>query len=322
MRRMPPAVDCSRGLSREKLRAMTADNDDKLDGTAVLDRAAHVRRDGESLNAHLNDARTLLVPVWRGQHLVSDGKAVLPTVEQLGALVDRGFELAWLGTLSGRGCFALDISPVDEPMEEPLLSGVGQLTDLRFAAGMMSDRDVGLLKFARGVLHWHRQTAFCGKCGGRTVSREGGHVRECGNCGAKHFPRTDPAVMMLVTRDDRCLLARQSGFPKGMVSALAGFVEPGECVEECVERETMEEVGLRVTNIRYFDSQGWPFPQSLMLGYRADALSDEIRLDEDELEEARWYTRAELERPEGFFYPPPFSLAHHLIKSFLAESES
>ncbi len=287
------------------------------DDDETLDRAAHVRRDGEKLDAHLNDGRTILVPVWRGQHLVAEGRAVLPTMEELGAFVDRGFELAWLGMLGDRGCFALDISPVERPKEEERLREVGELSDLRFVAAMMSDRDVSLLKFARGLLHWHRNTAFCGKCGGKTKPREAGHVRECTNCGAKHFPRTDPAVMMLVTHGDRCLLARQAGFPQGMVSALAGFVEPGERVEECVERETMEEVGLRVRNIRYFDSQGWPFPQSLMLGYRAEAESDEIRLDEDELEEARWYTRAELESPQGFFYPPPFSLAHHLIQSFL-----
>lgn len=284
---------------------------------APLDRAAHRRTDGDYLNARLNDEHTLLVPVHRGQHLVADGRAVLVPLSKAGSLVDRGFELAWLGTVGDRGCFAVDISAIDQPLADDALNGTGQLSDLRLAAASMSERDLTILKYARGILHWHRQTAFCGRCGAKTRSREGGHVRECTRCEQRIFPRTDPAVMVLVVRGDRCVLGRQPGFPPSMVSALAGFVEPGETVEECVKRETLEEVGLEVENVRYFDSQGWPFPQSLMLGYFADAVTEDIEIDQEELEEARWYTRDELRDPKGFFYPPKFSLAHHLIRRWI-----
>jgi NAD+ diphosphatase len=143
-------------------------------------------------------------------------------------------------------------------------------------------------------------------------------VRACTSCGEKVFPRTDPAIMSLVTRGDRLLLARQPSWPKGMFSVLAGFVEPGETLEQAVARETAEEVGVSVSEIHYLRSQPWPFPCSLMIGFRAEAESDRFRVDGEEIEEARWLTREELRNPEGFFIPPPFSLAHQLIGWFLA----
>ena len=284
-----------------------------------LDRAAHLRRDGAQLNRLLQDSRTRLVPVWRNQILLTGEDAVpsLPTMERAGSLVDRGFELVWLGLVNGVGCFAVDVSSLDAPTRDDALSGEGRFSDLRPVSATLAAEHVGLLKYARGILHWHRQQAFCGKCGSATTSREGGHVRECPRCETKHFPRTDPAVMVLITRDDRCVLARQPGFPPGMYSALAGFVEPGETIEECVHRESMEEVGVPLSSVKYFDSQSWPFPQSLMIGYSARAEATELRVDDDEIEEARWMSREELREPKDFFYPPPFSLAHHLIRAFI-----
>jgi NAD+ diphosphatase len=289
----------------------------------ALDRAAPLRKNPEALESRLDDPQTLLVPVWRNRVLVSLGDVPAPlplTVAQSSALMTRNPELAWLGMLGQNGCFAADISGVDDPLADPALSGLGRFDDLRIVGSLLHPQDFGLLAFARGILHFHRQHRYCGRCGEVTRAREGGHIRECGGCQTKHFPRTDPAVMMLVTRGDRCLLARQPAFPSGMYSALAGFVEPGETIEECVVRETFEEVGIGVSGLTYFRSQAWPFPQSLMIGYFARADSDEFKLDPDELEAARWFHRDELRSPEGFFYPPAVSLAHHMIRAFVEGS--
>ncbi|HEX7670170.1 MAG TPA: NAD(+) diphosphatase, partial [Polyangiaceae bacterium] len=167
-------------------------------------------------------------------------------------------------------------------------------------------------------LYWHQRHRFCGSCGAETKLKDGGHVRECTAEDLKHFPRTDPAVMVLVSRGDRCVLARQPWWPHGMQSVVAGFVEPGESVEDAALREVKEELGLEATGLRYFRSQPWPFPASLMVGFFAEATSDDIVIDREELEAARWYSRAELLKPEGFFYAPGYSLAHYMIREFLA----
>ena len=285
-----------------------------------LDRAAHLRKDGAYLEARLAEPDTLLVPVWRNKVLVSSGPTPRPVPVRVGqapGFVSRDVELVWLGLLGGSPCFAVDLSELDQPLHGSVAEGC-TFEDLRVAGNLIHPSDFAVLAFARGIMHWHRQQRFCGRCAAPTRVREGGHVRECAPCEAKHFPRTDPAVMILVTRGDRCLLARQPGFPSGMFSALAGFVEPGESVEECVLREAREEVGLEVNELRYFRSQSWPFPQSLMIGFTARATSDVFVLDRDELEEARWVSRDELKQSDGFFYPPPVSLAHHMIRAFIA----
>jgi len=285
-----------------------------------LDRASPLRKDSDALEARLDDGRTLLVPVWRNKSLVRDGELLAPAVVPISRaphLLESAFELVFLGLVGDAACFAVDVSSIDDPASDPVLGPAGRFEDLRIAGSVLHPSDFELLAFARQILHFARQQRFCSRCGGPTRVREGGHVRECGGCETKFYPRTDPAVMVLVTDGDRCLLARQPGFPAGMYSALAGCVEPGESVEGCVERETFEEVGLRVAEPRYFRSQSSPFPQSLMLGYFARALSTEITLDRDELEAARWFSREELARPDGFFYPPRVSLAHHMIRAFI-----
>jgi len=179
-----------------------------------------------------------------------------------------------------------------------------------------------MLAYARGILHWHRQTRFCGVCGSPTELREAGHLRVCTNpaCAAHHFPRTDPAVIMLVSRGDRCLLGRKSEWPDGMYSTLAGFVEPGESLENAVAREVMEETGVAISNIRYHSSQPWPFPASLMLGFYATAETEEINYDPAELEHARWFTRAELaDGGAGIRHRPRSdSIARRLIETWVA----
>jgi NAD+ diphosphatase len=289
----------------------------------LLDRAAHLRKDGAYLEARLAEPETLLIPVWRNKVLVSRGPMPHPAAVRVAAapgFVTPDVELVWLGLLGDQACFAVDLSERDQPLHGSIAES-SQFEDLRVAGNLIHPTDFAVLAFARGVLHWHRQQRFCGRCAAPTRVREGGHVRECGPCETKHFPRTDPAVMILVTSGDRCLLARQPGFPSGMFSALAGFVEPGESVEECVLREAREEVGLEVDELRYFRSQSWPFPQSLMIGFSARAKSDAFVLDRDELEEARWVSRDELSNPRGFFYPPPVSLAHHMIQAFIQKGD-
>ena len=268
--------------------------------------------------AALDAPDTLLVPCWRSQTLVSPNSDALvtPRVREAGVLIDRASEIVWLGRVGEQDCFALDLSKLESPLEGSL-SSAGTFADLRMVGGLLSPEESELAAYARGILRWHRHHQHCGLCGAATRPREGGHVRECPEDGNRSFPRTDPAVMVLVESADRCVLARQPGWPEGMYSVIAGFVEPGESLEDAVVRETKEELGLEVTDVRYFRSQPWPFPSSLMVGFFAQATSDDIRLGDDELEEARWFSRKELHNPDGFFYPPPYSLAHHLIQAFL-----
>ncbi len=267
----------------------------------------------------LDAPKTLFVPVWRDKALLvrdPEARALLPEGGAASSLVDRAGEIVWLGRAGDQDCFALDVSELDSPLAHPALAG-GELADLMFVASALPAEETELLAYSRGILNWHRRHRFCGSCGKPTKPREGGHVRHCEAEDLKHFPRTDPAVMVLVTRGDRCVLARQAGWPRGFYAAVAGFVEPGETVEDAAVREVKEELGLDIAAPAYFRSQPWPFPASLMLGYAAEAASDALTVDREELEEARWFTKDELRNPQGFFYPPPYSLAHALIRRFL-----
>jgi NAD+ diphosphatase len=196
--------------------------------------------------------------------------------------------------------------------------------DLREAAALLSDRDAGLLTHAVALANWHATHTHCPRCGTPTVTVAAGHAQRCPADGSEHFPRVDPAVIMLVTDpDDRCLLARNRRWPERRVSILAGFVEPGESAEQAVAREVGEETGITVARVRYVGSQPWPMPQSLMLGFRASAAGDlEIRVDEDEIAEAHWFSRDELRSAlasREILLPPPVSIAHRLIESWYGE---
>jgi NAD+ diphosphatase len=285
-----------------------------------IDRSAELRKDSERLMTALDAPETLLLPVWRDKTFFTttdEPRAFLRTVREAGPLVDRASEIVWLGRLGAADCFALDVSEAAEPLSLPGLDASATPVDLMFVGSQLPAADAELLVYARGMINWHRKNRFCGSCGQPTKPKEGGHVRECTAESLKHFPRTDPAVMLLVARGDRCVLGRQHGWPGKMMSVIAGFVEPGESLEGAAIREAKEELGLEVGNLRYFRSQPWPFPASLMLGFMAEAGSDDIVLDGQELEEARWYSKDELRDPQGFFYPPPFSLAHHMIRAFI-----
>ncbi|MEU8245457.1 NAD(+) diphosphatase [Nonomuraea sp. NPDC048916] len=191
---------------------------------------------------------------------------------------------------------------------------------LRQAGGLLGDRDAGLLVYAVALDAWHTTHEFCPRCGGRTNVMAGGHIRICPHDSSQHFPRVDPAVIMLIRDEhDRCLLARGPQWPEGRLSILAGFVEPGESLEHAVVREVAEEVGITVVNPRYLGSQPWPFPRSLMLGFFADALSTTLTLDSEEIAEARWFSRAELSDALGsgeLRLPPAVSIARRLIETW------
>lgn len=202
-----------------------------------------------------------------------------------------------------------------------------QIRDLRPLANKqaLSRGEFAILAQAKAILHYHAAHRFCARCGAPTHAAQGGWRRDCEACAAQHFPRTDPVAIMMVEHDDSCLLGRQTRFPEGMYSCLAGFVEAGETLEEAVRREVMEEAGIAVGAVRYVASQPWPFPASLMIGCRAQALSREIVIDRDELEDCRWFSRAEAramieQRHErGLFAPNPFAIAHTLLEHWLNE---
>jgi len=283
----------------------------------IADRRAELRKDAEALARARATARVL--PVWRSKNLVTGDRPPKPIVLE-GALAQAalaaGDHPVFLGVDADESpVFAVDLSSLDDPTTT--LGFAGRFQDLRLAGAFMAPLDFHPLAYARGIARWNRKTKHCAMCGGGLRTEDAGFAKVCGACEARTFPRTDPAVMVLVTREEHALLARQHGFPKGMYSALAGFVEPGESLEECVHREVGEEIGLPVRSLRYHDSQGWPFPRSLMIGYLAEAGPGEVVLEEEELEEARWFTKDELRSPKGFFYPPPMSLAHHLVQTWL-----
>ena len=294
-----------------------------------LDRAALHREDAAWVAAALAAPATLWAPVWRARNLlrgVAEGRpeAVLLTGAAAEALRLAGGPWAFLGLWNGVPLFTVDASAADDPL--PLLpQAVGAFTDLRAVAGLLAAGDAAVLAHARALMHWRTRHGFCGACASACVAQSAGHVMQCSNpaCATQHFPRTDPAVIMLVTRGDRALLGHARRFPGNMYSTLAGFVEPGESLEEAVAREVFEEAGVRVDRVQYHSSQPWPFPGSIMLGFYAHALTEAIVLDRDELEDARWFTRAEIRdhTAHGFAVPRGDSIARRLIEDWVAAAE-
>jgi len=285
-----------------------------------------MRVDADALESALQDPGSRLFPVWRGLNLVRLGATLEGgwlNAEQLD-LASVAEEVVFLGQSSdGTAHFAIDLSHHDDP---PPLPADTRFEDLRKVGPMLSDEEGSILAYARGVMHWHAKHQFCGVCGSRTESRKAGHERRCmnPNCGTAHFPRTDPAVIMLVhDGGDRIVLASQPDWPPGRCSVLAGFVETGESLEDAVAREVMEEVGLEVADIRYNSSQPWPFPSSIMLGFSARALGTDLTVDTNELQDARWVSRHEIANsPEDdtFALPRRDSIAYRLIQDWMNET--
>lgn len=260
-----------------------------------LERAGHRRKDEAHVQAALSNPETLFVPVWQTRSSVlHQGDVVAAhfvTGAQSFANLDAG-DFVLLGEFRGQAIFAVGLSGERPQLTDPTVD----FLDLRMLAGSLPPEEAGLLAYARAMIHWRETHRFCGRCGSPTQPSDGGHVLRCSNeaCRSQQFPRIDPAVIVLVTDGERALLGRQAEWPAGRYSTIAGFVEPGESLEDAVAREVHEETGVEVDTVDYHSSQPWPFPSSLMLGFTAHASRTDIQRLDDELEDVRWWTRAEI----------------------------
>jgi NAD+ diphosphatase len=292
---------------------------------SLLQRAAEQRRDEAALAALCAGGEAGVYAIG-GEFVVLKRKGgdldPLFTLDEARALGATS-ELVFLGLLAGSGRFGIGLEPA---AIEPLKAATNLvIADLRSIAvqGLVAADHLAPLAEAKALLHWHARHRFCSNCGAPSRPVDGGWRRDCPACRAQHFARTDPVAIMLAIAGERCLLGRQSRFAPGMWSCLAGFVEPGESIEDAVRREIREEAGIACGRVSYFASQPWPFPSSLMIGCHTQALSHEIVVDRDELEDARWFDRDEVaamllrRHRDGLTTPPPVAIAHHIIRAWL-----
>lgn len=281
-----------------------------------LDRVAALRKDAAAVESALLREGTRLVAVHGTSSLVRrDATGVTAVYLEAHRVVHAlSGPPVLLGERQGRTYFAGEFSEASPVLEQ---AADASFEDLRLAGGLLAHEDAGVLAYARAMLLWRRRHRHCGSCGAPTVAGSAGHVMACSDpaCGAEHFPRLDPAIIVLVTDGERALLGRQASWPAGRYSTIAGFVEPGESLEDAVAREVLEETGVRVADATYHSSQPWPFPSSLMIGYMATASATEVPRADDELEDVRWFTRADV--ASGFpGLPPPQSVSYRLIEDW------
>lgn len=293
-----------------------------------IDRAAHIRADADKLFALEGDRRARAYVMHRDSLLVTqgaDGPRALLTLDEarkFGANPGTIF----LGLHEGAAVFGMGIaaSAAEDLMGRQDV-GVENLRAVA-ASGAIPARELSTIAMAKSLVSWHQRHGFCANCGARTSMAEGGWKRVCPTCKTEHFPRTDPVVIMLVTAGDKCLMGRQSQFPPTMWSCLAGFVEAAETIEQAVQREILEEAGIQCTDVRYYMTQPWPYPSSLMIGCTARATTTDITVDRNELEDARWFTRDEAmtmlakTHADGLTGPHPVAIAHHLLANWIAET--
>ena len=311
-------------------------NDPVLFANDTFERLAERRDDADWLAGELARDANRLIPVWRQRSLFAPGDA--PAIATLPAsmataLVAADMPPVMLGRDAGTLYFALDVSHIDDPDSHPALADIGRFGDLRRLLpltgpqpdGAALGRDANLMAYARAMIYWGRRHRFCGKCGAATRVEHAGHRRVCTDaaCATEHFPRTDTAILAAVHDGaDRLLLGRSHAMRDGMRSILAGFQEPGERLEGTVAREVKEEVGLDVTDVRYYWTQPWPFPGSMMAGFMARATTFEIAVDPAELETADWYARAEVramvDGQGNWAVPPGTAISGRLIRAWLA----
>ncbi|MBU6298314.1 MAG: NAD(+) diphosphatase [Alphaproteobacteria bacterium] len=290
-----------------------------------LNRLSEKRPDTAWIAARLRDPASLILPVWRLQPFTIGADAALEAgflrpglCESLAA---RDAPCVFLGSEGERAMFALDISAAEDPHHTGPLAGLGEFRELRGAAALLPAKDLAILGQAKAMIDWHQRHGFCARCGAPTAPGDAGYKRVCAACGTEHFPRTDPAVIMLATEGDACLLGRNKNWPPDFYSALAGFLEPGESIEEAVRRELFEEAGVRAGKIAYYASQPWPFPSQLMIGCFAECDSRALTLDPNEIADAQWFTREQArallagEIP-GRRGPFAVAIAHHLIRAW------
>lgn len=306
-------------------------------GGGQLERAAHLRAKASEL---AQNSAALWTVLWRGKPLIASGElALVPTGHPLLSAAGPGAQPILLGLRDGAPLFACDVSAwvpaeFDETALNTFLDPTEQrhpdapegavFAELRTIMTRLSPWEAEVAATAKAVLHWHRSHGYCAACGAPSRLAMGGWQRDCAACGAKHFPRTDPVVIMLITQGDAVLLGRSPGWPEGMYSCLAGFVEPGETIEAAVRREVFEEAGVKVGDVRYLASQPWPFPASLMFGCWGEALSRDITIDPTEIEAARWVGREELALAFSGQHPEILparqgAIAHFLLHHWLAD---
>ena len=290
-----------------------------------LEREGHLRADAAWLENALADPRSRVLLVWNSLNLIAGGepdpssssgvedatmlRAALLGIDHIAS--QHRPNLVLLGRRHGTDLFAYEVES-DEP---PAIPEGTRFAELRTVAALMPEDQAGLLGYARAMVNWRRMHRHCGRCGALTVPAKAGHVLICTNptCRHEQFPRIDPAIIVLVIDGDRVLLGRQASWPAGRYSTIAGFVEPGESLEDAVAREVHEETGIHVGGIEYHSSQPWPFPSSLMLGFMARAVSHDIHLRDLELEDARWFTREDIVNGTPFL-PPNVSISFRLIE--------
>ena len=294
-----------------------------------LDRASGRRGDAAWVAGQLASPEAMGVAVWNGKPLVEPtaggGRQIAYLPARLAADLAGGPErLLFLGLWKDAAVFAVDLEGAADPAEGPL-EGMGRFEELRALAPLLAPSEAAIAATARQMFEWRRRHRYCANCGHASDVVDGGWKRHCHACDAEHFPRTDPVVIMLPYHGERCLLGRQEQWPAGMFSALAGFLEPGESIEEACARELVEEAGLRTRSVRYHSTQPWPFPSSLMIGLIAEVEDDEGAPDQTELSEIRWFSREEARllikgQIEGAAAPQPFAIAHQLIKAWAENS--
>lgn len=292
-----------------------------------LDRAGDLRTDPDWLNVKRSEPQARFLHFWKLQPLLTgpsdahQAALCFLNVEQSNAASPADAQEVFLGLDGDAAYFARDVSALEEPLSR--LPFPAHFRDARSSLDLLSVEQSGILGQAKALLDWHARHRFCAACGAKTNNVDAGYRRECAACNASHFPRTDPAVIMLVTKGERCLLARNKRFGLSHNhSALAGFVEPGESIEQTVRREVFEEVGIKIGPVRYAASQPWPFPSTMMIGCFAEAETEEIRVDGVEIVSARWFDKKTVlsilagEEIEGVRLPRPIAIAFHLIKSW------
>jgi NAD+ diphosphatase len=290
-----------------------------------LDRSDAQRRNPQWLDEQAAHPQSRFLPLWQLNVLLrceSETRLGWLSPAEIKRLEIR-VPPVFLGQLEGVAHFAIDISQLGDPQHELHLDEAWRFEDARTAASQLSPAETGMLAQSRSQVDWHRRHQFCSVCGERTAQSRGGHVRQCPACKAEHFPRTDPVAIMVISDGDRCLMWQSRGrlARAGRYSALAGFIDQGESIEEAVRREVREEAGIEVGEVRYHSSQPWPFPSSLMIGCHAQALTTDIHKDDEEMTDVRWFGRDEVmaalkgEHPH-LRVPAPIAIAHHLIKAW------
>ena len=298
--------------------------------SSAINRHGNYRNDKNLLNNIIVEKNTKFIPFYNGKNLFTEiNKNITPVIFNKIELDDffpnAMDDTIFLGVANTLNYIGVDLSSPNQKFERWLKKNNIIIDDLRKYGPVLDDIEASFLALSNGMFFWHNTHKFCGSCGSQNFSTEGGFVMKCSNnkCGKSHFPRTDPAIITLISFQDKVLLGRSPRFPDSMYSTLAGFVEPGESLEQALEREVFEEVGIKVKNIKYFNSQPWPFPASLMLGFFAEAVNDQMTIDYDEIEDAHWFSINELKSLEhpsisgGFKLPRVDSIARRLVDTWV-----